>query len=178
MLPARVAGSAAVIVLSAALASCGGDTAERRVEHAPAISAQGRPAEPQATTDYKRTLSKLEALVASGRREMVAMGELSREAAISPAQFSNQIQLWDDLDSEWSDDLNTIEGLLPEKPLPGSDPVLKLIHDDLVGAIAELRQVPFTVSGRKVPSSADREALLSKAEEHLRSAHRSLYASR
>ncbi len=178
MLPARVAGTAAVIALSAVLASCGSEPVEKSAERAPSLSAQSSPAEPQVTTDYKRTLSKLEALVTSGRREMGAMGELSREAAINPGQFSTQIQLWDDLDSEWSDDLNTIEGLLPETPLPDADPSLRLAHDDLVSAIAELRQVPFTVSGRNVPSNADRETRIAKAEELLRSAHRSLYDSK
>jgi hypothetical protein len=135
------------------------------------------PAKP-ATADYRRALSRLEALMKTGRREMGSMGELSREAALDPGQLRAQTQLWEDLESEWSDDLNTIEGSLPDKREAAGDPILRMVHDDLESAIAALREVPLTPSARQASTRGELENRLAKAEEHLQNARRSLYDSK
>lgn len=121
---------------------------------------------------YTQTLQNLEAFIERGQRDVRSMGELPRQTAADPGTYATHIDILEDTGSEWSDDLVLIEGGLPEKPARQNR--FASVYANLTRAIQELRQVAFTVSGGRTPTTEERRKRIEAAESYLRLARRQL----
>jgi hypothetical protein len=144
----------------------------------PALAAAQRPPPPRAdlldVQAHERFAKALAALLADGRRELMAPGEPSVDVAEGSAAEARLARAWADLSRDWEQRVSRACAKAPAAPAQGDDLHLVMAHQQLGDACHQLRLATVAPGEAPVPMKSWRQASLDQAAARISEARAQL----